>query len=352
MAMTLLRRLTTIVGTVAVLTLAGGLWAADAVAATVSGSGGDPANVPFGAFEATSNTGLDDALVTPLTAVRLQPTLEQRRGRGGSRAGRAGRAAPRGRAVRGPGRRTVVVRNRYYPYYGYYGAYGYPYYGYGWGYGGYPYYGGGYYGGTYDYTGSLRLKVKPRDAEVLVDGYFVGRVDEFDGSFQSLRLEPGGKHIEIRSPGFASLSFDVRILPGRKTTYEANMQAGDPGPPPTPTPPPSATRPPARSPRSGVAVDPPSTDRGQGPPPGYDQAPPSIGGVRLKVQPRNAQVFVDGFFVGTVDDFDGGRGLPLESGPQRLEIRADGYEPMEIQVRILPNETITYEGELTPMGSN
>jgi hypothetical protein len=71
--------------------------------------------------------------------------------------------------------------------------------------------------------------------------------------------------------------------------------------------------------------------------------------VRLRVEPRDAQVFVEGYFVGTVDDFDSGRGLPLESGPQDIEIRADGYEPLQLQVRILPNETITYEGDLTPV---
>ncbi len=354
--MTQLTRITTIVGTAVVLTLAGGTWSSEAVAATAVGSTGSSASVPFGSFEAASSTDLG-AWVMPLTGVGLLPTLEQRRGRGGgSRAGRGGRAAPRGRVAqrgrggRGAGRR-VVVRNRYYPYYGYSGFYGYPYYGYGYGYVGYPYYGGGYYGGgNYSNTGSVRLKVKPRDAEVLVDGYFVGSVDDFDGAFQSLHLEPGPKHIAVRSPGFETLSFDVRILPGRKTTYEANMRAGDPGPPPTPMPPP-ATRQPPQSPQSGVAVEPPSSARDQAAPAGYDQAPPPYGGVRLKVQPRNAQVFVDGYFVGTVDDFDGGRGLPLESGPQRIEFRAEGFESMEIQVRILPNETITYEGVLTPMGN-
>ena len=73
-----------------------------------------------------------------------------------------------------------------------------------------------------------------------------------------------------------------------------------------------------------------------------------FGGVRLRVRPREAQVFIDGYFVGKVDDFDSGRGLPLESGPQSIEIRADGYEPLQIQVRVLPDETITYEGDLTP----
>src|SRR5262249_42752868 len=39
-------------------------------------------------------------------------------------------------------------------------------------------------GGGYGYEGALRLKVKPREASVYVDGYFSGRVDDFDGIFQ------------------------------------------------------------------------------------------------------------------------------------------------------------------------
>ena len=83
-----------------------------------------------------------------------------------------------------------------YPGYGYGHGYGYPYYGYG----GYP---GGYYGGYpyapyyYDNSSSLRLQVTPRDAEVYVDGRLAGRVDSFDGTFQRLHVEPGGREITV-----------------------------------------------------------------------------------------------------------------------------------------------------------
>ena len=115
---------------------------------------------------------------------------------------------------------------RFYPYgYGGFGL-GYFYYDpYTW----YPpsYYGGSaYYGGGYGFAdeGELRLAVAPRDADVYVDGYFAGRVDEFDGTFQSLKLESGPHHIQIVAPGFAPLDFDVRIEPGRKITYRGNLQ--------------------------------------------------------------------------------------------------------------------------------
>ena len=78
--------------------------------------------------------------------------------------------------------------------------------------------------GSYGYpVGELRLKVQPRDAQVFIDGYYAGRVDDFDGVFQSLRLEEGEYQVEIVLPGYEPLAFDVRIFPGEKTTYEGDL---------------------------------------------------------------------------------------------------------------------------------
>jgi hypothetical protein len=78
--------------------------------------------------------------------------------------------------------------------------------------------------GNYGYpVGELRLKVRPRDAQVFIDGYYAGRVDDFDGVFQSLRLEDGDYQVEIVLPGYEPLAFDVRIFPGEKTTYEGDL---------------------------------------------------------------------------------------------------------------------------------
>ena len=113
----------------------------------------------------------------------------------------------------------------YYPYgYGAFGL-GYFYYDpYVWGAAyGYPAY-APFHGYGYGYpTGELRLDVVPRDGEVYVDGYYAGRVDEFDGVFQSLTLEEGAYRIEVRAPGYAPLQFDVRIQPGRKITYRGDL---------------------------------------------------------------------------------------------------------------------------------
>jgi hypothetical protein len=102
-------------------------------------------------------------------------------------------------------------------------------------------YGGAYYGGYYDpwyggyasypqssssYSdeGALRLKIKPREAAVYVDGYYVGIVDNFDGIFQKLHIESGAHRIEVRAAGFETLTFDVRITPDHSTTYQGEMK--------------------------------------------------------------------------------------------------------------------------------
>jgi hypothetical protein len=123
---------------------------------------------------------------------------------------------------------------RYAPWSLIYGSIGFTNYGF---YGGYApgtyYYGhNGYYGpgvyspwqaSGYD-IGGIRLKVRPRDAQVFVDGYYAGLVDDFDGTFQSLRLEAGGHKIEVHMPGFEDLELDVHVQPGRTITLEEQMR--------------------------------------------------------------------------------------------------------------------------------
>ncbi len=179
------------------------------------------------------------------------PPLASAQGRQGPSRGRSsaprdsGRAVPR-ESVR-PSRpfvRVVPSRGYYYRAYrpsvnlgffygypGYYGSYAYgrpyPYAPYGYGYPPYGWaapYGYGYdgYGGRA--YGGVRIDLPQRDAEVYVDGYFVGTVDDFDGVLQQANLEAGPHHIEVRDPGFETITFDVNVEPGRTITYRASMR--------------------------------------------------------------------------------------------------------------------------------
>ena len=59
---------------------------------------------------------------------------------------------------------------------------------------------------------------------MFVDGYYVGLVDDFDGIFQKLNIEAGPHRIEIRAPGYETLSFEVRLVPDHTTTYTGELK--------------------------------------------------------------------------------------------------------------------------------
>ena len=177
-------------------------------------------------------------------------------GGNGNTGNRSAQAVPRGRAPqsgqvfdnRSYGRRyfagTGGLNYYFYDPWSWYGGYGWP--GYaayggwgggwgggwagawnqGWGGGWGPGWGGGLgnYGGPYGWSiGGVRLRVNEKDAEVYVDGYYAGIVDDFDGRWQQLRLDDGGYRIEVRKPGLTPLTFDVRVQPGRTITYRGQM---------------------------------------------------------------------------------------------------------------------------------
>jgi hypothetical protein len=77
-----------------------------------------------------------------------------------------------------------------------------------------------------------------------------------------------------------------------------------------------------------------------------------IGGVQLALEPRRAQVFVDGLYAGLVDDFAGYyRHLSLPAGYHRIEVFASGYLPLILDVTVVPDRTITYRQSLVGVSS-
>jgi hypothetical protein len=106
---------------------------------------------------------------------------------------------------------------------------GYPFYGYGWGWGGHPYgpYGYGSYYNNNGYSedqGGIRLQMNPKQAQVTVDGYFVGVVDDFDGISQRLELEAGPHKIEITAPGYEPFGIEVNILREQTIKYKGALR--------------------------------------------------------------------------------------------------------------------------------
>jgi PEGA domain-containing protein len=241
------------------------------------------------------------------------------------------------RAVRVVRPSRVIVAGSYYrPFFydpWYFNPYWYP----------YTYYG---YGGYYDINASVRLQVEPRETEVFVDGYYAGTVDEFDGIFQRLHLEPGEHNLQLYLPGHRSVERKIYLQPGRTFRVHQTMQplgGGEAEPvKPTPRQAPTTSAPPrAPQTRPGAARPLPRRSRERD-----SNVESRFGSLALQVQPGNTTVMIDGErWEGASDDAH--LVIQLEAGVHRVEIQRDGYRPYSGDITIRSGETATLNIALT-----
>ncbi len=77
-----------------------------------------------------------------------------------------------------------------------------------------------------------------------------------------------------------------------------------------------------------------------------------LGTVRLDVPQKDASVYVDGYYAGTVNDFDGVfQHLTLRAGPHEIEMRKDGFDALCVSVYVRPWQTVTYHGEMQELSA-
>jgi hypothetical protein len=77
-------------------------------------------------------------------------------------------------------------------------------------------------------------------------------------------------------------------------------------------------------------------------PPWYYPAYDFHAEVRVAATPRHAAVYVDGFYAGLVDDFDGTfQRLALPAGGHRIALYLDGFVTQEFSVYLRPGSTFT-----------
>ena len=73
---------------------------------------------------------------------------------------------------------------------------------------------------------------------------------------------------------------------------------------------------------------------------------------RLQVTPRETEVYVDGYFVGTVDDFDGfSQRLRVPAGEHLIELYLDGHQLISQSVLFQPGETYRMRHTMQPLAS-
>ncbi|MGE0362104.1 MAG: PEGA domain-containing protein [Vicinamibacterales bacterium] len=228
----------------------------------------------------------------------------------------------------GWGRGAVVVAAPVFYGYGYHDPFWWgPGWGPGWGHPGWF----GPWGTPFGAFGSARLQVTPRQAEVYVDGYLAGLVDDFDGVFQRLQVPPGEHELTIYLEGYRTFTQKLLFRPGATIDIKQPLVPLAPGESTGPRP--QATAPPAGSP---AGVPPPYG----GPPPiGPDRAA-AFGTLAIRVQPAEATLLVDG------EEWSapgGGERLLIElaEGTHDIEVRLDGAAPYRRTVEVRAGRTTT-----------
>lgn len=277
-----------------------------------------------------------------LIAVIGVPTLAQAQRRGG---GGGGGRGPSPRVVVAP--RPVVVSPFYSPFYSpYYNPFFFDFYG--WGFPGIPSF--GFYNRSAVVDSSARIQVTPRQAEVYVDGYRAGIVNDFDGFAQRLHVPPGEHVIELYLEGHKTISQAILFAPGESYRIRHTMEPLGPGDaePTRPAPKPGSNTATARTNfdafgrpmESGRAMD--FGRATAAPAPAREGASLSI-----KVQPGDAAIIVDGErWQSSGDRLE----IQVTPGEHRIEIQKDGYQPFSTTVRVGAGDSSPINVSLTKSG--
>jgi hypothetical protein len=230
------------------------------------------------------------------------------------------------------------------PWYGFAYDYQYP-----WGPYGYP----PYRAYRVDPGASLRLEVKPKDAEVYVDGFYAGIVDDFDGTFQRLSVTPGQHDIELFLDGYRTVHQKLYVTPRKTVNLKYSMErlaAGEqPEPRPQPQEPPPGSQ--AGAPRRGEMPPPMPQEPPQGRPPVRRPQPmpprdnprsatpaAGYGTLAIRVQPADAEIMIDG------EKWRGPEAqdrlvVDVAEGPHTVQISKAGYRTYVTEVQIRRGET-------------
>jgi hypothetical protein len=243
------------------------------------------------------------------------------------------------RVVRSGGGRSVVVVGGYFYRPWFYD----PWYGWGYPYGWYPPYPYAYAGQYYPGEAALRLQVEPKETEVFIDGYYAGTVDDFDGFFQRLRLEPGEHEVQLYLEGHRTVRQKVYLQPTGTFRLKHTMQPLAAGDTPEPRPVPPAGPPPqtgrydafGRRDRSERPEPPQPPDR-----PDASSRDTEFGALAIRVQPAGAEVIVDGERWDGPDTSDR-LVVQLPEGQHRVEVRRDGFSTYSSTVQVRRGETTT-----------
>ena len=71
--------------------------------------------------------------------------------------------------------------------------------------------------------GGVSFDVEPRDAELWVDGEYIGRVSDYTSYDPPLTLVAGRHHVELTGRNYQSVAFDITVVAGQVIPYQGTL---------------------------------------------------------------------------------------------------------------------------------
>lgn len=174
-----------------------------------------------------------------------------------------------------------------------------------------------------------RIQVTPKEADVYVDGRFVGKASQYSGFMQRLEVRPGGHELVVYLEGYRTIREKLYFQPATSYKIKGSMEklgAGEAsGPRPEPPPEPRRTERPRH--------------------PAGDQS--AFGTLAIRVQPPEATVLIDGK---AWEGPESPRRLAVQvaEGTHRVEVQKDGFETFSTRVRVREGEVTSLNVSLPP----
>lgn len=208
-------------------------------------------------------------------------------------------------------------------------------------------------------VGAVDLNVRPKKADVYVDGELAGRAGRFDGFPGYLWLDDGEHQLVFVHEDYATVAKTIEVRGGALVDLRVRLQSG-------------VSRPaseffverPARRRSTPERVEPyRDRERDRVPPPDRSrersrtnaraQSPLDARSesARLKVEitPQDASVYLDGRFLGSVADLERlHSGILVDAGDHTLSVVRPGYEGSELDFEAVSSEEVVLKIELEP----
>jgi len=205
---------------------------------------------------------------------------------------------------------------------------------------GWPYLAWGWYPGVHTYyevaaadardPAMIETDVRPKKAELYVDGEFAGEARDFNGTWDALFVKPGVHTLEFRCEGYRTLSIGLRVRAGRHYRISERLQKGEGPDPRSVEAPPlapeaAATAPPRDSFRGSVEREPePRSETGL-----------RQGLLHIRAAPDDASIYLDGEFLANAQELTRLHGaVPVAVGEHTVEVVRPGYESQTQVVRV------------------